>query len=96
MGNSSGRQRLARGLKTHWPVISAVPPQLEDTTLSTDKQNTRILARTFFNQLRSSGYTPNQIIGMATELLDLVSEDLKVKNIAVPANEARQDFRQEA
>jgi pyruvate-formate lyase-activating enzyme len=66
--------------------------------LSTDKQSTRILARTFFNQLRSSGYTPTQIIGMATELLDLVTEDIKAvdKNIAATTNEARADFRQEA
>jgi hypothetical protein len=98
MGNSVGRRLLARGLKTQQPVISAVPPLSEDTTLNTDKQNTRILARTFFNQLRSSGYTPTQIIGMATELLDLVTEDIKGvdKNVAVQTNEARPDFRQEA
>ena len=40
--------------------------------MSTDKKGTKILARTFFNQLRSGGYTPNQIIDIATELIDLV------------------------
>ena len=45
--------------------------------MSTDKKGTRILARTVFTQLRASGYTPHQIIGIATELLDLVTEDLK-------------------
>lgn len=45
--------------------------------MSTDQKGPRILARTFFTQLRSSGYTPHQIIGIATELLDLVTEDLK-------------------
>jgi pyruvate-formate lyase-activating enzyme len=71
---------------------------LEDTSLTTDKQSTRLLARTFFNQLRSSGYTPTQIIGMATELLDLVTEDLKGadKTVAQATAEARPDFRQEA
>lgn len=66
--------------------------------MSTDKQGTKILARTFFNQLRASGYTPMQIIGMATELLDLVTEDLKGvdKNVAQPTPEARPDFRREA
>lgn len=71
--------------------------------MNIDKQNRRTLARTFFNQLRSSGYTPTQIIGMATELLDLVTEDIKgvdknvaVPNVAVPTNEARPGFRQEA
>lgn len=44
--------------------------------MSTDQKGTRILARTFFNQLRASGYTPHQVIGIATELLDLVTTDL--------------------
>ena len=59
------------------PVITRSHRLSEDTSLSTDKQGTRILARTFFNQLRASGYTPMQIIGIATELLDLVTEDIK-------------------
>jgi hypothetical protein len=45
--------------------------------LSTDQKGPRILARTFFTQLRASGYTPQQVIGVATELLDLVAEELK-------------------
>jgi hypothetical protein len=76
----------------------AVPPPSEDTSLSTDKQGTRILARTFFTQLRASGYTPMQIIGIATELLDLVTEDIKGldKNVVQATPEARPDFRREA
>lgn len=53
------------------------PPNFGDTSLSTDQKGPRILARTFFTQLRASGYTPHQIIGIATELLDLVTEELK-------------------
>jgi hypothetical protein len=66
--------------------------------LSTDKQAPRILARTFFNQLRASGYTPTQIIGVASELLDLVTEDIKSegKSVTPPTSEARPGFRQEA
>ncbi len=45
--------------------------------MSTDQKGTKILARTFFNQLRSGGYTANQIIGIATELIDLVASDLR-------------------
>jgi len=45
--------------------------------MSTDKKGTRILARTFFAQLRAGGYTPNQILDIATELIDLVTNDLK-------------------
>lgn len=45
--------------------------------MSTDKKGTRILARTFFAQLRAGGYSPNQILDIATELIDLVTNDLK-------------------
>ncbi|MBX5482593.1 MAG: hypothetical protein IRZ16_12255 [Myxococcaceae bacterium] len=45
--------------------------------MSTDKRGARILARTFFNQLRASGYNSNQIIGIATELIDLVTCDIR-------------------
>ena len=45
--------------------------------MSTDKKGTKILARTFFAQLRAGGYTPNQILDIATELIDLVTNDLK-------------------
>ena len=45
--------------------------------VSSDAKGTRILARTFFNQLRSSGYTPTQVIAVATELIELVTCDLR-------------------
>ena len=45
--------------------------------MSTDIRGTKILARTFFGQLRANGYTSNQIIGIATELLDLITSDLR-------------------
>ena len=45
--------------------------------MSTDKKGTKILARTFFAQLRAGDYTPNQILDIATELIDLVTTDLK-------------------
>ena len=53
--------------------------------MSTDKRGTKILARTFFNQLRASGYTSNQIIGIATELIDLVTCDLREGDKTPPA-----------
>ncbi|WP_171449886.1 hypothetical protein [Corallococcus carmarthensis] len=55
--------------------------------MSTDQKGTRILARTFFNQLRASGYTPHQVIGIATELLELVTTDLKEGDKAVAATQ---------
>jgi hypothetical protein len=53
--------------------------------VSTDAKATKILARTFFNQLRSSGYTPTQVIAVATELIDLVATDIRDGEKAPPA-----------
>ena len=53
--------------------------------MSTDAKATKILARTFFNQLRSSGYTPTQVIAVATELIDLVATDIREGEKAPPA-----------
>lgn len=71
--------------------------------MSTDQKGSRILARTFFNQLRESGYTPHQIIGVATELLELVTENLKeiqsqkANSLVVATSpEPRSDLRPEA
>ena len=58
--------------------------------MSTDRKGTRILARTFFNQLRSGGYTPNQIIEIASELIELVTVDLRESEKMVPSAEEGQ------
>src|SRR5450432_3126995 len=57
-------------------VVTADVSQGGHTAMSTDKKGTKILARTFFTQLRAGGYTPNQILDIATELIDLVTTDL--------------------
>jgi hypothetical protein len=54
-----------------------VERSVEDS-VSTDTKGAKILARTFFQQLRAAGYSPNQIIGVATELIDLVTTDLRM------------------
>lgn len=64
--------------------------------MSTDAKATKILARTFFNQLRGSGYTPNQVIGVASELIELVTEDLKQADKAVPVEAHEASARQTA
>ncbi|HEY8206687.1 MAG TPA: hypothetical protein VIG99_04340 [Myxococcaceae bacterium] len=56
-------------------------------SVSIDAKGTKILASTFFQQLRAAGYTPKQIIGVATELIDLVTVDLKENAAAVRAAE---------
>jgi len=42
-----------------------------------DVKGTQILAKSLFKELRASGYTPNQILSLSTELIDLVTQDLK-------------------
>ena len=64
--------------------------------MSTDAKASKILARTFFNQLRGSGYTPNQVIGIASELIELVTEDLRQADKAVPEMAAEAPRRQTA
>ena len=55
--------------------------------VSTDQKGTKILARTFFNQLRAGGYTPNQIISIATELIDLVASEIREADKSLPIEE---------
>jgi hypothetical protein len=57
--------------------------------VSTDAKATKILARTFFNQLRSSGYTPTQVIAVATELIGLVATDIREADKTPPAPAAQ-------
>jgi hypothetical protein len=63
----------------------------------TDKRGTKILARTFFNQLKSGGYTPNQIVGIASELIELVTQELREGDKPVPQDpQAQTQLRQTA
>nr|AYM53692.1 hypothetical protein [Cystobacter fuscus] len=41
--------------------------------MNTDTQGPRITARSFFREMRTYGYTPNQIIRIINELLELVT-----------------------
>jgi hypothetical protein len=42
-----------------------------------DVKGTQILAKSLFKELRGSGYTANQILALSTELIDLVTQDLR-------------------
>jgi len=37
----------------------------------------RLLARSFYRELRSSGYTANQLIALSTALIELITLDLQ-------------------
>jgi hypothetical protein len=42
-----------------------------------DSKGTKILAKSLFKELRGNGYSTNQILSLSTELIDLVTQDLK-------------------
>jgi hypothetical protein len=42
-----------------------------------DAKGTKILAKSLFKELRENGYTPNQILSLSTELIELVTQDLR-------------------
>lgn len=44
---------------------------------STDARGLTILARSLFRQMREQGYSSEQVIGLSSELIRLVSEDLQ-------------------
>ncbi len=50
-----------------------------------DNKGTKILAKSLFKELRLNGYSANQILGLTTELIDLVTQDLHDANAAASA-----------
>jgi pyruvate-formate lyase-activating enzyme len=48
-----------------------------------DAKGTKILAKSLFKELRGNGYTTKQILSLSTELIDLVTQDLKAVNAEV-------------
>jgi hypothetical protein len=63
-----------------------------------DNKGTKILAKSLFKELRGNGYTANQILGLTTELIDLVTQDLRDQNAAAAAGttEAKDEIRASA
>jgi hypothetical protein len=62
-----------------------------------DSKATKILAKSLFKELRSNGYSANQILGLTTELIDLVTQDLRDANAAAAArSDAREELRASA
>ncbi len=50
-----------------------------------DNKATKILAKSLFKELRGNGYSANQILGLTTELIELVTQDLRDQNAAAAA-----------
>jgi hypothetical protein len=42
-----------------------------------DNRGTKILAKSLFKELRGNGYSPNQILSLSTELIELITQDLR-------------------
>ena len=53
-----------------------------------DNKAAQILARSLFKELRGNGYSPNQILGLTTELIDLVTQDLRGAHAAAAGAES--------
>ncbi len=45
----------------------------------TDERGVSILARSLFKEMRTQGYSPDQIVGLSSELIDLVRDDLRAE-----------------
>ncbi len=58
-----------------------------------DVKGTKILAKSLFKELRGSGYSPNQILSLSTELIDLVTQNLKAVAEPMPAEDGPKDWR---
>jgi hypothetical protein len=54
----------------------------QTTTPGTDAKGVSILARSLFKQMQQQGFTEEQIIGLSTELLQLVSEGMQKRMVA--------------
>ncbi len=62
-----------------------------------DNKGTKILAKSLFKELRGNGYSTNQILSLSTELIDLVTQDLKSEQgaeaVAAPVADKAGDWR---
>jgi hypothetical protein len=70
---------------------------MDKSTKPSDVKATKILARSFYRELRENGYSCNQILGLATELIDLVTRELRAENEATTLPEpkpSQADWRQ--
>jgi hypothetical protein len=53
-----------------------------------DAKGTRILAKSLFKELRGNGYSANQILSLSTELIDLVTQDIRDASAGAEGSES--------
>lgn len=56
-------------------------------TAASQPRALRILAKSTFRELKSSGYSRSEILAFATEMLSLVSTDLREQTVEAAAEE---------
>ena len=52
-------------------------PNETSRNANTDERGVSILARSLFKEMRTQGYSPDQIVSLSSELIELVREDLR-------------------
>ena len=59
-------------------LAAQAPTVAAESSVAIDRSaGARILARSFYKELRSSGYTPRQLLTLSTELIELITQDLQ-------------------
>jgi hypothetical protein len=61
-----------------------------------DNKGIQILAKSLFRELRGNGYSANHILGLTTELIDLVTQELRDQNAAAavrPSDASAEDLQ---
>jgi len=53
-----------------------------------DNKGTKILAKSLFKELRANGYSANQVLSLSTELIDLITQDLRDEHAQAAAAQA--------
>ena len=59
-------------------MSQALAPQQEDAAPAPNRERAlKILSKSIYRELRQNGYEPKQIVALATELISLVTTDIK-------------------
>ncbi len=61
-----------------------------------DNKGTKILAKSLFKELRANGYSANQVLSLSTELIDLITQDLRDEHAQAAAAQAAEAANQPA
>ena len=66
-------------VKCHKPSRTANPPAPKPAVPNRERA-LKILSKSLYRELRQNGYEPKQIVALATEIIGLVTSDMKDDN----------------